>query len=191
MADVSEALDAALSARYPRQEVKSPAASRRGLTARMNQLEKLFTRKGDRPGAARTRAAAAAGIPARTWRDWLSGRHKPGAKNLGKLQDAYHNLITLPKLRRKVTPASVPSAVNVRADVRWNGYLNRQPYRQVKFRYHVQTVMVATIRAWAREGPEAAAAAFQHGLAVAENLPSTEDAPGILFEGNRVEIDFP
>ena len=52
MADLPEALDAALRARYRVSEVKTPVTQRRGLLARMNQLEKLHQRPGDQIGRA-------------------------------------------------------------------------------------------------------------------------------------------
>jgi hypothetical protein len=188
MADLAGALDTALRARYPVRAVTTPTTQRRGLTARMNQLEKKFS--GERnPGAA---AAKAAGIAPATWTRWKAGQRAPSKASLGKLDAAYNKLIAFPKLRRKVNALPVPEKVNVTADVVWNGYVNRVAKRTVKFRTNVRTVMVATIRAWGRQGPEAAADVFQRGLADAEsNAPNTEDEPGIVFDGNEVEIDFP
>lgn len=188
MANIVQALDRALRARYPVQEVKTPATQRRGLTARMRQLEKLFTRKGDRPGAAGRRAAKEAGISLRTWQRWRKGEQKPTAATLRKLEKAHRDLVQLPKLKRTVNRSPVPDKVDVSAAMVWNGYKNQVPDRTVKFRHQVRAVMIATIRAWARQGPEAAAETFQNGLATAEGVPLP---PGIQFQGDQVEIHFP
>ena len=192
MADIAGALDGALRARYRVTEVRTPATSRRGLIARMNQLEKAHATKGDRPGQAATRAATAAGISPRTWREWRAGRRTPSPRLLAKLTDAHRAKITIPGLRRELKRAGVPTQVAVSAVVRWNGYYNAQPYRRVKFGPGgVFEVMRATIRAWATQGPEEAAAAFQHGLSTVHGVPQEPDgSPGIQFEGENVEVDF-
>ena len=186
MADLAEAIDLALRDRYPMQEVKSPATQRRGLTARMNQIEKLFT--GGRKGSEARRAADAAGIPARTWRDWRSGKTKPSARNLRKLEGAYARLVTLPKFRRKVNAQTPPSRVRVSAIIKWSDsprkMYNRQPQRTTTLE-GMAGAMVAVIRAWATAGPEAAADAFERGAA------AVYAADEIRFEGDNVEVTFP
>ena len=184
MPDLAAALDEALSARYPRQEVRTPITQRRGLTARMNQLEKLFQPgKGDRRSAA-TRAAQAAGIPARTWRDWRAGKTTPSARNLRKLETAHNRLITIPRFKRKVADTPAPNRVTVTAEINWNGYKNRTAHRTTTLE-GMRHVMRAVFRAWTTAGPEAAAEAFERGTAAAYNTQSVQ------FEGNDVEVTFP
>lgn len=195
MADLPEALDAALRGRYRVTEVRTPITQRRGLLARMNQLEKLAARQGDKPGQAATRAAEAAGIPARTWRDWRKGSHTPSAASQRKLEGAYARKVTLPAMRRALKNKPVPKDVNVTATIRWTDSdkkkYNATPYRTVKFR-NVRPALTATVRAWAAAGPEAAAAAFERGLSASESVPDDDEGgPGIQFEGNQVEIEFP
>ena len=184
MADLAAALDAALRAHYSVPEVRTPITQTRGLQARMNQLEKAHTRKGDRPGAATARAAKAAGVSPRTWQRWRKGEQKPGPKLLAKLKAAYDKNIKRPKLKRKVNAKGAPNRVTVTADINWNGYKNRTPHRSTTLG-GMRAVMVATIRAWANEGPQAAADAFEAGVADHHNTPS------VAFEGDDVEVEVP
>lgn len=184
MPDLPQALDAALRARYSAPEVRTPVSSQRGLTARMNQLEKAYTQKGDRPGTAGRRAAAAAGVSHRTWQRWRAGTQKPGPKLREKLATAYDKHVRMPKLRRKVNAKGAPNRVTVAAVIIWNGYKNRAAHRSTTMG-GMRPVMVATIRAWAKEGPEAAATAFEQGCAQHHNVPSIE------FAGDDVEVEFP
>lgn len=184
MADLAKALDTALRARYSVPEVRTPITQQRGLQARMNQLEKAYSRKGDRPGAATARAAKAAGVSPRTWQRWRAGTQKPGAKLREELAAAYNKHIRMPKLRRKVNAQGAPNRVTVTADIVWNGYTNRTAHRSTTLG-GMKNVMIATIRAWAREGPEAAAAAFEAGTATHHQTPSVE------FAGDDVEVEFP
>lgn len=193
MADLAEALDAALRGRFRVAEVKTPVTQRRGLLARMNQLEKLHQRKGDKPGQAATRAAESAGIPIRTWRDWRKGTHPPGPRNQRKLERAYVDQITLPAYRKSAKEKGAPSKVNVTAEVWWtdSDKKNNGEYRRVKLT-GMKAAMAAVIRAWIAAGPEAAADAFERGCAAVYRVPQNEDGtPGIQFQGNRVEIEFP
>lgn len=184
MPDLAAALDEALRARYPRNEVRTPITQRRGLDARMNQLEKLFTAKGDRKGAGNRRAAEAAGIPLRTWQKWRAGTATPSARNLRKLETAHNRLITIPRFKQKVANTPAPNRVTVSAVIVWNGYKNRQAHRTTTLE-GMRHVMRAVFRAWATAGPEAAADAFQRGTADAYNTQSVQ------FEGNDVEVTFP
>lgn len=192
MADLPEALDRALTARYKVAEVRTPATQRRGLTARMNQLEKAHARKGDRPGQAGARAAKAAGISPGTWARWRSGKQKPSAPALRKLETAHKQHVALPALRRSIKAKGTPTRVTVSAVVRWNGYYNRIPYRSVRFGPGgMLPVMRDTLRAWAHDGPHAAAEAFERGISEAHNVPDEPDgAPGVQFEGDQVHIEF-
>lgn len=184
MADLVRALDEALRARYPVAGVKTPATAARGLKARMNQLEGKFSRKGDRKGVAGRRAAEAAGIPLRTWQRWRTGKQAPGPKLLAKLEAAYRQHVITPKLRPKVNKLGAPNRVEVTAVINWNGYKNKTQQRSTTLG-GMRSVMVAVIRDWARNGPEAAAATFEAGVAQQHNVPS------VKFEGDAVFIDFP
>lgn len=195
MADLAGALDAALRARYRVSEVKTPVTQRRGLLARMNQLEKLHQRPGDRPGQAATRAAQAAGVPARTWRDWRKGTHPPSARSQRKLQAAYDQQIRQPALKRTVNRKGAPNRVTVTATVKWSSSPGKQynatPLRTVKLT-GMRAAMVPVIRAWARGDLQSAADAFERGASAVYSVRDDDDgSPGIQFEGNRVEIEFP
>lgn len=193
MADLAQALDAALRARYRVAEVKSPVTQRRGLLARMSQLEKLHGRKGDRPGQAATRAAESAGIPVRTWRDWRKGTHPPSARSQRRLERAYVEQITLPAFRKSAKEKGAPNRVTVTAEVWWSDSdkKNNGDQRTVKL-VGMKAVMAAVVRAWIAAGPEAAADVFQRGTAGVYRVPDNDDkTPGIQFLGNQVEIEFP
>lgn len=192
MPDLSEALDAALRARYRVAEVKTPATQRRGLVARMNQIEKLFT--GGRKGTEARRAAEAAGISARTWRDWRRGTHPPSPRMLRKLEAAYARLVTLPRFRKALRDQKLPASVTVTGTIRWTDS-PRKMYNKTRHRtttlVGMRGVMAATIRAWAMAGPEAAADAFQRGTSAVYAVPDDDDGgPGVQIEGNQVEIEF-
>lgn len=195
MPDLPAALDAALRARYRVSEVRTPITQRRGLLARMNQLEKLAARPGDRPGQAATRAAKEAGIAPRTWRDWRNGTHPPSAASRRKLEGAYARKVTLPAFRRQLRKKPTPSRVTVTAKIKWSDsprkMYNATPQRTARLS-GMRSAMVATIRAWAGAGPQAAAEAFERGAAQAYGVADDSDgSPGIQFEGNQVEIEFP
>lgn len=182
MAELSEALDDALTARYGVTVVKTPVTQRRGLTARMNALEKLFV--GGRKGTERTRAAEAAGISPRTWRKWRAGTQPPSPRLLRKLEDAFKRLVVTPKMRRKLKAQGVPNTVRITAVINWNGYYNRIPKRTTDLG-GMRTVMSNVIRTWHREGAEEAAILFEEGVAQVHNVDF------VHFEGNEVEIEFP
>ena len=195
MADLKTALDAALRDRFGVAGVKTPATQRRGLIARMNQLEKLHTRRGDRPGAAGRRAAAAAGIAPDTWTRWKKGQRKPSAASLRKLETAYKDQVVTPKMRRSIRAKKVPDRATITATIRWTDSgkkkYNTTPYRTVKFT-GMRPVMGAVIRAWHHEGPQQAADTLERGISDAYSVPDDADeGPGIRFEGNRVQIEFP
>lgn len=100
MADLPEALDAALSDHYSvRADFKSPVESTRGLKARMRALEKAHGSK--------KAAAEAAGVPPNTWYRWGTGKQKPGADSLGKVGAAHLALIRAAKVASKGAPSSI------------------------------------------------------------------------------------
>jgi len=186
--DLSEALDDALTARYRPHEIKSPADTRRGLLARMNQLEKLHTRPGDRPGAAGRRAAQSAGIYPDTWTKWRNQKRQPSTASLRRLEAAYTRQITLPGFRRALRRKKIPKSVTVTATIRWTDsprkMYNANPQRTTTLT-GMRPAMILTIRAWTTAGPEAAAQAFERGAA------DVYKANEIAFEGDDVAIEFP
>lgn len=187
--DLATALDEALRDRYPIREPKTPVTQRRGLTARMNALEKEFTQKGDRRGAAGRRAAKAAGIHPDTWTRWKNAQRKPGAASLRKLEAAFTRLVTVPAFRRRLKdPRQVPNRVKVTATIKWSS----SPQKNYNRRQHRTTIlesmrpaMVRVIRAWVAAGPEAAAEALETGAAAVYR------ADEIRFEGDSVVVEFP
>lgn len=192
--NLPDALDAALRGRYRVTEVKTPATTRRGLTARMGQMEKAFTRPGDRKGTAGRRAAEAAGVSLRTWQRWRSGKQVPASRTLAKLQAAYDNLIRLPKLRKQLRAAGVPTQVTVTAVIKWSTstgtQYNKRPHRTTTLT-GMGDAMRAVLRAWALEGPQAAAEALERGTAAVYGVPDDDNGtPGIEFQGDEVEIEF-
>jgi transcriptional regulator with XRE-family HTH domain len=182
--NLPEALDAALKDRYGVTVVKTPVTQRRGLTARMNQLEKHFARPGDRKGSAARRAAKAAGLSPDAFARWKGGQRKPAAASLAKLEAAFKRIIVTPKMRSRAAKAGVPNTVRVSAIINWNGYKNRQEQRTVDLG-GMRGVMTDVIRAWHRHGPEDAAERFEEGAA-------TQHSTGFIkFEGDQVQIEFP
>lgn len=194
MADLAGALDAALRARYRVAEVKSPATSRRGLLARLSQLEKLHTLPGDRPGQAARRAARSAGIPPDQFARWRKGDRKPSAASLRKLEGAYNRQITLPAVRRAMKARPVPASVRVTATIKWS-YDAAKQYNATAYRTttltNMRPVMAPVIRAWAAAGPEGAAESFERGTSQAYSVADDGDKPGIEFQGDDVHIEFP
>ena len=193
MADLGEALDAALRAYYRVAEVKTPVTQRRGLLARMNQLEKLHQREGDRPGAAGRRAAASAGIAPDTWTRWRAEQRRPSAASLRKLEAAYARQVTVPALRRALKRKRTPDKVTVTAEVWWtdSDKKNNGEHRTVKL-VGLRASMVRVVRAWGAAGPEAAADAFERACAQVYRVPDNADGtPGIQFKGDNVIIEFP
>lgn len=189
MADLAGALDTALRARYPQTaDIRRPVTHRQGLTARMNALEKLFTVKGDRKGAAARRAAEAAGIKLRTWQKWRKGDAKPNASNARKLEGAYVRKVQLPRFRRRVNSQAAPNRVTVTAIIRWSSSPGKN-YNRTRQRTTtldgMRGVMVRVIRAWATAGPAAAAQVFETGAA---EVYRTDE---IAFEGDHVIVEFP
>lgn len=189
-----EALDRALRSLYTVREVKSAPTTRRGLTARMGQMEKAHAQPGDRKGAAGRRAAEAAGVSLRTWQRWRNGTQKPTARALAKLQAGYDKMFKLPRLRKEIKDKGIPTSVTVTAVIKWSkssgSQYNSRPYRTTTLT-GMGPAMRAVVRAWATEGPDAAAEALERGAAATYGVPDDDDgSPGIEFEDDEVEIEF-
>lgn len=178
MADIGEALDAALSRHYPWGEPKSPASSTRGLQARIRHLEQAM--------GGRRQAAKAAGIGLSSWDFWKARTRKPSPANLRKLEAAYARLVVRPKVLAKVAKKGTPTRVTVTAEVRWTDsprkMYNRTKQRTVKLE---GLRMGRVVRAWLAAGPQAAGIALQEAAARAYQVNE------IGFEGDNVEVKFP
>lgn len=172
-----EALGAALAARYKVSEVKRPATHRQGLTARMNALVKV--NNGDYK-----RAAASAGIPERTWRDWRAGTHPPSARSLRRLEAAYGRQIVRPAVDRAMAKGKGIKEIHVKADVVCDPGPSGSRYKNATVHRWFRAEKTDTgrvVSAWITLGNEAAAQA--HEAAVFEEYRQT-----FAFEGNNVEV---
>lgn len=173
-----EALGAALSARFHVPEIRSPATQKRGLDARMNALVKVH-------GGDYKRAAASAGIPERTWRDWRNGTHPPGAKSLRRLEGAYARQIIRPAATRMLANAKkAVKSIHVRAtvvvDPAGRRYVNSTPDREFRAE-KIPAERVVT--AWMSHGPEAAAQQY-------EALVAVQYGQQFGFEGDNVSVEL-
>ncbi|NUT27694.1 MAG: hypothetical protein HOV84_17520 [Streptomyces sp.] len=197
--NLAEALNEALSKRYPWGEPKSPATSWRGLHARMGRLERALAQQGDSPSAARARAARAAGLGPSTWDFWRSKKRHPSAASLRKLEGAFARLVAGPHLAAAIRRKPLPTKAKVTAVVRWanspktmyNGgsKANGEPANLSKAHRTVKLDglnLAGTVRAWANHGPEPAAQAFEAAVkARYKDDVQFEDRPGY---GVRVEF---
>lgn len=184
MANIVNALDAALRARYMPKEIRRPITHRQGLTARLNALGRVF--------GTQKQVAAALGINERTLRNWKSGRTKISAKNLRKIEGTHNRLVSLPRMRANMASKPAPNSVNVTAIVTWNGYRNSKGGGQRTVTFSgVKAIMARVIRVWATAGPEASAAIFQRALSTLNHVPNSDDEPGITFDGDDVDVSIP
>lgn len=176
MAQLSEALDDALRARYMPRGLRRPVSHRQGLNAHLNALQKQFpTQKA---------LAAALGVGPQAIRRWRAGTQKPSAAAQRKIEAAYVRQITLPEMRKRIKNMPVPNSVTVSAVINWNGYKNRQEHRSTTLG-GMRGVMARVIRAWAAAGPQAAADVFERGAAAVHKTPS------VKFEGDDVDVSIP
>lgn len=120
MADFTTALYGAFRRFYGRADpIRTPMSQQRGIRARMSALERQYGK-----GAGLT---AATGIPARTWRDWKSGKHAPSAKSLGRIAGAYDSLITGGRAPVGMTIEAIVAALDAH---------DRQDKRKKSLRYN-------------------------------------------------------
>lgn len=190
MADLAQALDAALHDRYhlaPKSKWREPRSSvdtPRGLSARMNRI--LDRVKGDERQAARE-----VGVTLRTWRSWQSGKSKPSTRSRSKVSMAFGRVVSAPALAAVVARAGYPaewhiSAVVV-ADPRRTRYKNKKrdgPSREEGWR---------TFRAQGVNGEPIVTAWLEGGDAAAELLAEISRAYGgeeFGFEGDDVEVEL-
>lgn len=175
MANLGEALDALLRARYAPGGIRRPVTHRQGLTARLNALQKQFpTQKA---------LAASLGVSPRTIQRWRTGERNPSKKAQSAIKDAYRDAVLLPAARRRLKKLLPPNSVTITAVINWNGYKNRVEHRSTTLG-GMRDTMRATIRAWFYGGPDAAADAFEAGVAQKEGVP-------VHFEGDDVYVSIP
>jgi hypothetical protein len=84
--------------------------------------------------------------------------------------------------------------VTVTAVIKWSTstgtQYNARPHRTTTLT-NMGGALRAVIRAWALEGPQAAAEALERGAAAVYGVPDDDDgSPGIEFQGDDVEIDL-
>lgn len=138
-----------------------------------------------RHGGSYKAAAAAAGIPERTWRDWRSGAHPPSARNLRKLELAYQRQIVAPQVARRLLDSRrAVSDIHVQADVVGDPakgrYTNRQPHRW----FRAENIPAQeVVSAWMYHGAPAAVARFEHLLRIEYGIP-------FAMEGNQVAVEL-
>lgn len=183
MAEFADELDYELARRYRFPGVKRPVTHRQGLTARMNALQKAH-------GGSAPAAAASAGIPARTWRDWRSGTHPPSARGQRRIEGAYARQIIAPAITRLVTAGSrdvtdihVFATVVVDPDTpgrKGAKYTNATPERW--FRAEGIKAM-EVIHTWLHHGAEAAAQKY-------EALVKREYGEVFAFQGLNVKVEL-
>jgi hypothetical protein len=192
MADLVEALGAALQRRFPRPEVKTPIAQRRGLLARMNALAGRFKGTAAQRDA---QAAAAAGIGRSTWQHWRTGRH-PSAASLRKLQTSYELDVVEPKWDRLIK-RTMPTEVHIRAvvicesikpgkskrkNVKRDGPGNEEGWR--RFRAEIGREGTAqVVQAWRDFDDDQAAEVLLSEIETTYGEPFD-------FEGDHVEVEF-
>lgn len=179
MADLPEALDAALHAYYPLGGVKSPVTSARGLAARMTALERVHGGK--------AAAARAAGIGPSSWRAWQtkgSSHRAPSAASASKIQGAYEALLRQVKVRgqrARSIPRKVSITATVVADPRSSRYTNRTPHRT--FNADRSPNLAPMVNAWV-DGASPGDVAAELVAAIADAYDGTTFG----FEGDDVSV---
>lgn len=180
MATFPEALGEALGKRYKVPEgIRRPGTHRQGLTARIRQLEKLH-------GGSAPAAAASAGIPIRTWRDWKNGTHPPSPRGLRRLEGAYTRQILVPAAAKALAAVKPPKEIHVKATIvvdpgkGRSNYINRTPFRWFRAE-KIDTQRVIT--GWLTAGSEGAAGAY-------EGAVYSQYRSQFAFEGNNVEVSI-
>jgi hypothetical protein len=190
MADLGQALDAALHDRYhlgPKSKWREPRSSvdtPRGLAARMHRiLERL---KGDERQAARE-----VGVTLRTWRSWQSGKSKPKASSRGKVANAFTRVVSAPALAAVVARRGYPAEWHIYAvvvaDPQGRRYKNKKrggPANEEGWRM---------FRAQGLDGEPIVTAWLEGGDAAAELVAEIERAYGgeqFGFEGDNVEVEL-
>lgn len=113
--NLPEALDQALTARYPARTIASPPHTTRGFQARLRAIEKA--------GKGEKGAAELVGVTVRTWRAWKTGR-KPSKRSLAALEAAHQSQASA-KARRSAErtvkrDGSQWVSVRITADIWWH-----------------------------------------------------------------------
>lgn len=184
MSDLPEALDAALRARYRLIEPKSPVTTYRGLKARVDQLKKEL--------GTQAAVARAFGTTPRNLRRWMNEGVKPPPAALRRIEKAYAQGVTEPRLKASLAHRKPPTKCIITATIRWsnsprtqyNGGSATAPgaHRTTEL---TGLRMGPVIQVWANHGAEPAAQAFERMCA------EVHSAKEIRFEGNNVHIEFP
>jgi len=172
--NLGEALDQALSQKFPIRTIQSGVTSKRGLTARMNALEKA--------GGSEAGGARLAGVTLRTWRGWKSGKTKPSKASLGRVESAhsrmaqeYHRSSTSRRMARLGSSWMDPK---VHADVEWNGYS-----RGVRTVSLDPVDMSGVLAAWVADDKRAMEDAFHEAVEDTYGVPVT-------FPGSDVDVEL-
>jgi hypothetical protein len=198
VAELTEALDDALRAYYPNSEPRTPITERRGLLARMTQLEKhMRVPKGRSKAVA---AAKEAGIPIRTWRDLKAGTHAPKPATVGKLASAYGAILGSPRRAAAVARRGTFRHIRVSAVVVFHpgggaggsgaryknannsGEHRARPegYRHFNADLLTEADRAHIVQAWLADGPDAAAESLL-GACAARYEP-------VAFEDDEVKV---
>lgn len=183
MAELPEALDAALSDHYSvRADFRSPVDSNRGFQARVRALEKAHGSK--------KAAAAAAGISPGTWSRWASGKQKVSGPSLAKVGAAHLALIRAAKVAAK----GAPSLIEIQADVAClsvsphskgsNKYNTGQKYRWFKAEELTGPQRRDVVTAWAAgQSPQTVADVLLDAI-------QTAYGSRFAFEGTNVNVEI-
>lgn len=184
MAELGAALDAALTARYGWEVLRSPATTWIGLKARMNALEKA--------AGGRRAAAARAGIGYSTWTHVIARRRPPSAATLRHVEAAYARDVLTPRARRAIARRDVPTTVTVTATIKWSNsprkQYNANAHRTTTLDQLKATDMQAVVDVWIRFGGPAAGAALERVTTIRYGLDYP--AHSIEFQGDQVTVTF-
>lgn len=183
MTDFPTALDAALTEHYRVQGVRSPVDSKRGLTARLNALEKAYGTK--------RAAAAAIGVHKDNYTKWTTKGQQPSSASLRKVDAAYQSLLRAKKAKyaqRATGGLAAPRTMHVRADVACVGPLERYYNKGAAYRTfradRTDLNFADMTTAWAAGRPP--------GEVADRALEAIENSYGYRFEfdGNNVHVDL-
>jgi hypothetical protein len=173
--NLGEALDQALTAKYPARTITSPPHTSRGFQARIRALEKA---EGGEKGAAQ-----AVGVTVRTWRGWKTGR-KPSKRSLSALEAA-HESVAARRARqaaqRAVKRSGDQVVVRASADFWWHG---EEDYSRGQRTVTFDPIDISqVITHWIIDDKPGMADAFHAAVEDAYGYP-------VIFHGNDVQLDW-